>query len=104
MNQGATSLNRGQTTRSAHSAQTTIVPDLPPHDFTAGPMNVAPVGGYADLARGAPPQPMAMDHSSLMRGPSYNRGPYEAAYGATGGNANAASAYDYNGQYSRNGY
>ncbi|KAG5715638.1 hypothetical protein E4T56_gene477 [Termitomyces sp. T112] len=30
---------------------------LPNHDFTAGPAHLAPVGGYADLARGPSPQP-----------------------------------------------
>ncbi|KAJ7654985.1 hypothetical protein DFH06DRAFT_486622 [Mycena polygramma] len=67
------------------------------HDFTAAPTNLAPVGGYADLARGPSPQPQMQD---LGRGPSmrgYNAGPnagvplhHQAGYGQ-------AEAYDYNG-------
>lgn len=30
---------------------------VPDHDFTAGPTHLAPVGGYADLARGPSPSP-----------------------------------------------
>ncbi|KAI0271417.1 hypothetical protein BC834DRAFT_859369 [Gloeopeniophorella convolvens] len=41
---------------------------LPEHDFTAG----APVGGYADLARGPSPQPPMQE--ALQRGPSITRG------------------------------
>ncbi|KAG7099034.1 hypothetical protein E1B28_000914 [Marasmius oreades] len=44
--------------------------DVPDHDFTAGP---APVGGYADLARGPSPQPM----QQLGRGPSLTRPNYD---------------------------
>jgi hypothetical protein len=44
---------------------------LPDHDFTAGPAHLAPVGGYADLARGPSPQPQMQE--SLTRGPSMNR-------------------------------
>lgn len=44
---------------------------IPDHDFTAGPANLAPVGGYADLARGATPQPMMQEHHGLA--PSVNR-------------------------------
>jgi hypothetical protein len=60
------------------------------HDFTAG---VAPVGGYADLARG--PSPTMQE---LARGPSFNRGydvgsvvplHHQAGY--------ANEAYDHNG-------
>lgn len=51
---------------------------LPEHDFTAGPTPMgAPVGTYADLARGPSPQPSEM----VQRGGSLNRGPYEG-YGA----------------------
>ncbi|KAH7885930.1 hypothetical protein F5I97DRAFT_1876466 [Phlebopus sp. FC_14] len=41
---------------------------IPEHDFTAGPANLAPVGGYADLARGPSPQPTMQE--ALSRGPS----------------------------------
>ena len=44
---------------------------IPDHDFTAGPAHLAPVGGYADLARGPSPQPMMQE--SLGRAPSINR-------------------------------
>ncbi|KAK1228640.1 hypothetical protein PQX77_008234 [Marasmius sp. AFHP31] len=43
------------------------------HDFTAGPTHLAPVGGYADLARGPSPGPM----QELSRGPSFNRPNYD---------------------------
>jgi len=49
-----------------------LVADLPSHDFTAGPTHLAPVGGYADLARGVSPQPQMQE--ALTRGPSVNRG------------------------------
>jgi len=80
------------------------------HDFSAPPANLAPVGGYADLARGSSPQPQMQE--ALGRGPSMNRayndglarGPsttrpaydtgvplhHQAGYGQ-------AEAYDYNG-------
>lgn len=45
---------------------------LPEHDFTAGPATLAPVGGYADLARGPSPQPQMQE--ALQRGPSFTRG------------------------------
>ncbi len=48
---------------------TTLQP-IPDHDFTAG-ASLAPVGGYADLARGPSPQPQQM--AQLGRGPSMNR-------------------------------
>ncbi|KAH7912995.1 hypothetical protein BJ138DRAFT_1111822 [Hygrophoropsis aurantiaca] len=41
---------------------------IPDHDFTAGASALAPVGGYADLARGPSPQPMMQE--ALTRGPS----------------------------------
>lgn len=53
---------------------------IPDHDFTAGPATLAPVGGYADLARGPSPGPQMAE---LSRGPSVGHG-----YGAT-----------YNGRY-----
>ncbi|KAJ8083818.1 hypothetical protein PM082_002584 [Marasmius tenuissimus] len=43
------------------------------HDFTAGTTHLAPVGGYADLARGPSPGPM----QELSRGPSFNRPNYD---------------------------
>ncbi|KAL5495013.1 hypothetical protein ACEPAI_475 [Sanghuangporus weigelae] len=49
-----------------------LVPDVPAHDFTAGPAHLG--GGYADLQRGPSPGPQM---SSVARGPSFNRG-YEA--------------------------
>lgn len=45
--------------------------DLPPHDFTPGPAHLAPVGGYADLARGPSPQPQMTE--ALGRGNTINR-------------------------------
>ncbi|KAJ7783613.1 hypothetical protein DFH07DRAFT_788416 [Mycena maculata] len=79
------------------------------HDFSAPPANLAPVGGYADLARGSSPQPpmqetlgrgpsMRSYNDGLARGPSQTRPTYDngvplhhqAGYGQ-------AEAYDYNG-------
>ncbi|KIM47857.1 hypothetical protein M413DRAFT_439538 [Hebeloma cylindrosporum] len=46
------------------------------HDFTAGPAtSSAPIGGYADLARGAGPAPPMQEH--LTRGPSFNNRGYD---------------------------
>jgi hypothetical protein len=69
-------------------------------DFTAPPSHLAPVGGYADLARGPSPQPQMQEAygQGLARGPSTTRPAYEngvplhhqAGYGQ-------AEAYDYNG-------
>lgn len=50
---------------------TSAISPIPDHDFTAGPAHFAPVGGYADLARGPSPQPMMQE--SLGRAPSINR-------------------------------
>lgn len=47
------------------------------HDFTAGPSHLAPVGGYADLARGPSPQPYMQE--ALSRGPSLTRPNYDAS-------------------------
>ncbi|ESK98036.1 hypothetical protein Moror_472 [Moniliophthora roreri MCA 2997] len=53
---------------------------LPDHDFTAGSSNLAPVGGYADLARGpsltrgSSPSPSMAE---LSRGPSLTRPTYD---------------------------
>ena len=65
------------------------------HDFTAGPGNSAPIGGYADLARASSPNPPMQQ--ALGRGPSFNHGydvgvplHHQTGYGAH-------DAYDYNG-------
>lgn len=79
-NSGIPGLNRRNSTASSfHSGSghagigaATLSP-IPDHDFTAGPANLAPVGGYADLARGPGPQPMMQE---LGRGPSYQSDPY----------------------------
>jgi len=72
---------RNSTASSFHSGSghagigaTTLSP-IPDHDFTAGPVNLAPVGGYADLARGPSPQPMMHE---LARGPSFNARQYQS--------------------------
>ena len=57
---------------------------IPDHDFTAGSTNLAPVGGYADLARGPSPGPQMTE---LSRGPSVGHG------------YNGQNPYDYNGRY-----
>jgi hypothetical protein len=57
---------------------------LPDHDFTAGTnSNLAPVGGYADLARGPSPQPQMQE--------AYPFG--SMGYAGHG----SQDAYDYNG-------
>jgi hypothetical protein len=50
---------------------TTTLNPIPDHDFTPGAANLAPVGGYADLARGPSPQPMMQE--SLGNVPGINR-------------------------------
>lgn len=57
---------------------------IPDHDFTAGATSLAPVGGYADLARGPSPGPQM---SQLSRGPS------------VGGYGNQPDPYAYNPRY-----
>lgn len=47
---------------------------LPDHDFTPGSASLAPVGGYADLARGSSPQPQM---HQVTRGPSMTRPAYD---------------------------
>lgn len=54
-----------------YNAARSLTP-LPEHDFTAGASNFAPVGGYADLARGPSPQPQMQE--AMQYGPSVNRG------------------------------
>jgi hypothetical protein len=66
---------------------------IPDHDFTAGPSNLAPVGGYADLARGPSPQPQMQE--ALTRGPSINGQQQYGNYGHQ--QAYAQEAYDYSG-------
>lgn len=74
----------------------------PEHDFTAGPANLAPVGGYADLARGPSPQPQMQE--ALARGPSLTRPQYDQ-YGVPlhhqggGGYTGQQDAYDYHTGY-----
>jgi len=65
------------------------------HDFTAGPGNTAPIGGYADLARASSTNPPMQQ--TLARGPSFNHGydvgvplHHQTGYGIH-------DAYDYNG-------
>ncbi|KAK7695311.1 hypothetical protein QCA50_002501 [Cerrena zonata] len=74
---------------SDHGHGITGLQPIPDHDFTAGP-SLAPVGGYADLARGPSPGPQM---GQLQRGPSVGRGydPYAAPQ----------AAYDYNGTAAR---
>ena len=66
----------------------------PDHDFTAGPGNTAPIGGYADLARAPSTNPPMQQ--ALGRGPSFNHGydvgvplHHQTGYGTH-------DAYDYN--------
>ena len=78
-----------------YNAARSLTP-LPEHDFTAGPSNFAPVGGYADLARGPSPQPQMQE--ALQYGPSVNRG-YENYLGPiphVQGSHGAHEAYDHN--------
>jgi hypothetical protein len=69
------------------------------HDFTAGPGNTAPIGGYADLARASSTNPPMQQ--ALGRGPSFNHGydvgvplHHQTGYGIH-------DAYDYNGGSAR---
>lgn len=79
----------GAATDSTYSAPgTTQLQPIPDHDFTAGPATLAPVGGYADLARGPSPQPQMTE---LARGPSVNRG-----FDNYGVPLHHQGAYDYN--------
>ncbi|KAG2154676.1 hypothetical protein DEU56DRAFT_769717 [Suillus clintonianus] len=81
-NGGIPGLNRRNSNASSfHSGSghagigATVLNPIPDHDFTAGPANLAPVGGYADLARGPSPQPMMQE---LARGPSFNSHQYQS--------------------------
>lgn len=79
-----------------HARSPSPLPPIPDHDFTAGPTHLAPVGGYADLARGSSPQPVMQE--PLARGPSLSRPQYDQ-YGVPlhhqGGYAQ--DTYEYNG-------
>jgi hypothetical protein len=69
---------------------------LPEHDFTPGPANMAPVGGYADLARGPSPQPQMQE--AFQYGPTVNRG-YENYLGPIPhiqGGLGVQETYDHN--------
>ncbi|KAF5385285.1 hypothetical protein D9615_001385 [Tricholomella constricta] len=66
---------------------------IPDHDFTAGSSTLAPVGGYADLARGPSPQPQMnqMSHGPSLTRPAYDVNVplhHQAGYGTQ-------DAYDY---------
>ena len=76
----------GSDSGAGYNAGRSLTP-IPDHDFTAGA--AAPVGGYADLARGPSPQPQMQE--ALQRGPSVNRA-YETYQGGNG----VHEAYDYN--------
>lgn len=67
------------------------------HDFTAGPGNSAPIGGYADLARASSPNPPMQQ--ALGRGPSFNHGYGVPLHHQTG--YSTYDAYDYNGGNAR---
>lgn len=60
---------------------------LPNHDFTAGPSTLAPIGGYADLARGPSPQPQMyqVNQAPHLTNPRYDVGVplhYQTTYGS----------------------
>jgi len=77
----------GATEQGYSGPGTTTLQPIPDHDFTAGPTALAPVGGYADLARGPSPQPQM---SELSRDPSMNRG-----YDSYGVPLHHQGTYDY---------
>jgi hypothetical protein len=79
----------------AFNAARSLTP-LPEHDFTAGTSTLAPVGGYADLARGPSPQPQMQEN--LQRGMSLNRGydPFSGVPPHYQGGYAAQDTYDYN--------
>lgn len=73
-----------------HGSDATPSPySLPSHDFTAGPATLAPIGGYADLARGPSPQPSMhqMGHDPRLADPRYDVGVplHHQAYVSQGG-------------------
>lgn len=63
--------DHSQTHSAGHSAG--ALPSLPDHDFTPGPAHFAPVGGYADLARGPTPGVEPVMQEALGRAPSINQ-------------------------------
>jgi len=78
---------------------------IPDHDFTAGAPSLAPVGGYADLARGPSPQPQMQEYGGHnfaaaghydQYGGQAHGGAYAAHDDAYGGHDGAYDAYDYN--------
>lgn len=82
-----------------HDSGNGIAPSMAPipeHDFTAGPA-LAPVGGYADLARGPSPQPTTM--TELSRGPSLTKGYDQYGvplhHGGGYGGTQVGGVYDY---------
>jgi hypothetical protein len=72
--------------------------DLPPHDFTAGPSHLAPVGGYADLQRGPSPQPDMQG----MRAPSPYQYDIPNPHGQYYNGAGAGAGAGYQGGYDHN--
>lgn len=62
--------DHSQTHSAGHSAA--ALSSLPEHDFTPGPAHFAPVGGYADLARGPAPGSEPVMQEALGRAPSLN--------------------------------
>ncbi|KAH8982616.1 hypothetical protein EDB92DRAFT_1952215 [Lactarius akahatsu] len=94
---GGLSRNDSQISAAPYNAAARSLTPLPEHDFTAGAATLAPVGGYADLARGPSPQPQ-MQENLMQRGPSLNRGydPYSGVPPHHQGGYTAQDAYDYN--------
>jgi len=86
-----------------YNAARSLTP-LPEHDFTAGTAALAPVGGYADLARGPNPQPQMQEN--LQRGLSVNRGydPFSGVPPHHQGGYTGHDAYDYNNNPGATGY
>jgi hypothetical protein len=79
-----------------HSRGPSPLPPIPDHDFTASSAALAPVGGYADLARGPSPRPQMQE--ALTRGPSLTRPQYDQ-YGVPlhhQGGYVSEDPYDYN--------
>lgn len=66
----------GATSDHGHAAQQAGIMPIPDHDFTApaGAPGLAPVGGYADLARGPSPQPQMQE---MGRGPAAGAAAYD---------------------------
>ncbi|KAI6119815.1 hypothetical protein EV401DRAFT_2071141 [Pisolithus croceorrhizus] len=62
--------DHSQTHSAGHSAG--VLPSIPDHDFTPGPAHFAPVGGYADLARGPTLSAEPVMQEALGRAPSIN--------------------------------